>query len=104
MTKICSKCEKVLPLTEFYKHKLNKDGLQYMCKKCRHIIKIKDREKKGKTDSVHDGRIPINQDLYELRYKVLQNEADIIRRELGMNPVKIVPNKAPKIATFVEVE
>lgn len=33
-TKICSKCGKELPLSEFNKCKRNKDGLQYKCKDC----------------------------------------------------------------------
>ena len=34
-TKICSKCGKELPLSEFYKCKISKDGLQWMCKECK---------------------------------------------------------------------
>lgn len=33
-TKTCTKCEKELDLTEFYKAKRNKDGLFNVCKKC----------------------------------------------------------------------
>lgn len=41
-TKICSKCKRDLPLTEFYKKKCAKDGLQYVCKECQ-----KKESKKG---------------------------------------------------------
>ena len=33
-TKICSKCGRELPLSEFNKHKGKKDGLQVWCKEC----------------------------------------------------------------------
>lgn len=33
-TKVCSKCRKELPISEFYKNKYNKDGLQNLCKNC----------------------------------------------------------------------
>lgn len=34
-TKICSTCKNSLPLLEFQKHILSKDGLQSQCKNCR---------------------------------------------------------------------
>lgn len=33
-TKVCSKCRKELPISEFYKNKGKKDGLQGQCKNC----------------------------------------------------------------------
>ena len=33
-TKVCSKCGRELPTTEFYALKTSKDGLQSCCKKC----------------------------------------------------------------------
>lgn len=33
-TKKCSKCGRVLPVTDFYKSNRYKDGLQYYCKEC----------------------------------------------------------------------
>src|ERR1039457_4713194 len=32
--KVCTKCKENKELTEFYKRKINKDGLQCQCKKC----------------------------------------------------------------------
>ena len=32
--KRCSKCEEIKPLTEYNKHKRNKDGFYYVCKEC----------------------------------------------------------------------
>lgn len=33
-TKVCKKCGKELPTTEFYPNHKAKDGLQYYCKEC----------------------------------------------------------------------
>ena len=33
-TKVCSKCGKELPISEFYINNRTPDGLQYYCKKC----------------------------------------------------------------------
>jgi hypothetical protein len=43
-TKICSKCGRELPLSEFTKNKSRKDGLQAWCKSCRsELNKTRDR-------------------------------------------------------------
>ena len=34
LTKICTKCGRELPLSEFTKHKITKDGLNHWCKSC----------------------------------------------------------------------
>lgn len=34
-TKKCTKCNRILPISEFAKNKTQKDGLQYWCKECR---------------------------------------------------------------------
>ena len=36
--KICGRCKKELPLSEFYKDKQQKDGLSCYCKECRSKI------------------------------------------------------------------
>lgn len=33
-TKVCSKCKRELPISEFWKDRSGNDGLQYSCKKC----------------------------------------------------------------------
>ena len=33
-TKVCSKCGRELPLSEFYKRSVSNDGLQSYCKEC----------------------------------------------------------------------
>lgn len=35
-TKFCSTCQKTKPISEFNKHKGNKDGLAYECRSCKH--------------------------------------------------------------------
>ena len=36
-TKVCSRCGRELPVSEFHKNKSSKDGLQYYCKKCNKV-------------------------------------------------------------------
>ena len=35
-TKKCTKCGRVLPISEFNKSRRHKDGLQYYCRDCQH--------------------------------------------------------------------
>ena len=44
-TKVCSKCKRELPITEFHRNKATKDGLQSHCKEC---TKLYDANKKNK--------------------------------------------------------
>ena len=45
-TKVCSKCKRELPITEFNKHRRSKDGLQCSCKQCqKEYVKAKRLEK-----------------------------------------------------------
>ena len=37
-TKVCTKCRRELPLSEFTKHKSRSDGLQCWCKSCRNPV------------------------------------------------------------------
>ena len=34
-TKVCTKCKRTLPLSEFYRRAASKDGLTCQCKECR---------------------------------------------------------------------
>ena len=34
-TKVCAKCHRELPLSEFHKYKRSPDGHQFYCKQCR---------------------------------------------------------------------
>jgi hypothetical protein len=42
--KQCSKCSTIMPLSEFYKHATNKDGLYKWCKQC-HALDVKQYQK-----------------------------------------------------------
>lgn len=41
MKKICTKCKKEKPITEFNKHKLGKNGRDWICKECKKVISLK---------------------------------------------------------------
>lgn len=45
-TKKCSKCGRMLPVTDFYKSNRYKDGLQYYCKECHKAEAQKSRDEK----------------------------------------------------------
>lgn len=66
-TKVCSKCGREWPLSEFYKKSTSKDGLQSYCKECATKISSeyakKSREKKA--HKIEDERIE-----FEGKYKI----------------------------------
>lgn len=47
ITKRCSRCKELKPLSEFYKNLFNKDGYQYFCKICgqKYLKKYRQTEK-----------------------------------------------------------
>ena len=63
-TKKCSRCKAVKPLTEFYKDKSRKDGLQPRCKPCsKAVVKEYQQTDKGKAmqaraDRRHQAKTP----------------------------------------------
>lgn len=52
-TKACSKCEEVLPLSEFHICRSAKDGLQAKCKKCFKKYYIENRDRKRAYDRIY---------------------------------------------------
>lgn len=50
-TKRCTKCGRILPITEFNKKKHSKDGLQYHCKECQSRL-MKEYHKQRRADAV----------------------------------------------------
>lgn len=51
-TKVCSRCKRELPISEFYKNKMANDGLNHYCRKC---VTEYDKEY-GKTEKVKEAR------------------------------------------------
>lgn len=45
--KVCNKCGKTLPLTEFHRNVLSRDGRQAVCKKCRSEERFKRLSESG---------------------------------------------------------
>ena len=60
--KLCKRCGRVLPLSEFSKHRSTKDGLQIYCKDCQKEL-------------IHDGREKAR--LQKLAMKTLTTGADL---------------------------
>lgn len=50
MSKICTRCKNNKVLDEFHKRKYSKDGRRSICKICRHIIRIHNREALNKKE------------------------------------------------------
>lgn len=74
-TKICSKCGRELPLSEFYKDRSKKDGLQYKCKQC-----IKQHSKQWYADNAEHKKQYDKQYRAEHREKMKQLYADNAER------------------------
>lgn len=45
-TKVCSKCGRELPVSDFYKNKVAKDGLSSYCKKCNNALSAESNRKR----------------------------------------------------------
>lgn len=68
-TKICSKCGRELPLTEFYKNKAKKDGLQHMCKECYKQYHKQNRETRLKRMKQYNAEHKDEKNVYNKQYK-----------------------------------
>lgn len=81
-TKVCTKCGRELPVTEFTKKANAKDGLQYYCKECNSRLSTeyaRKRREKLKAQKVEQARVE-----YENKYKIYTNRelAKFTPREL----------------------
>lgn len=81
-TKVCRKCGRELPVTEFTKKTNAKDGLQYYCKECNSKASTESarkRREKLKAQKVERERVE-----YENKYKIYTNRelAKFTPREL----------------------
>ncbi len=68
-TKQCTMCKEIKNTREFYKNKYNKDGLEYICKKCSNKKNKKCRQQ--------------NPELY----KMFDRKQRAIRKNFGYNPI-----------------
>jgi hypothetical protein len=92
--KKCSKCQISKPLSDFHKHKSNKDGLQFQCKSCRvqgcakyfqSISDEKKEERKAKTQSWREKNRSLTRS-YASEYKLKNRPtytANQIKRHVG---------------------
>lgn len=81
-TKLCRKCGRELPLSEFHKKYSSKDGLQSFCKECSNKAAsehAKRSTEKKKAKKIEDARIE-----FEKKYKIYTNKdlAKFTPREL----------------------
>ena len=102
--KKCSKCKISKPLSDFHKHKSNKDGFQFQCKICRvescakyfkSISDEKKEERKTKTQLWREHNRNITRS-YATEYKLKNRStytANQIKRDLGKK------NRTPKWLT-----
>lgn len=54
-TKVCAKCKRELPTTEFHRNKVTKDGLQHHCKECNKEYHARRVARKAEASSPSDG-------------------------------------------------
>lgn len=76
-TKKCAKCHQELPVTEFYRHKRAKDGLNCYCKECMKAFTTKahTRMKLNKPDKTRPLKsIPLEEIAEELRLRGYKGE------------------------------
>lgn len=85
-TKVCSKCGRELPRSEFNKHPHTKDGLQSHCKECAKETMRKSRESKKSQSGGAEVKAPIATPVEKPKHKVYTNPvlAPISPRELMM--------------------
>ena len=51
-SKVCTKCNQIKPLTEYWKNKQKLDGLQSNCKLCKFIIGKRNRDKNKQINAI----------------------------------------------------
>lgn len=61
-TKVCKKCDRELPVDEFYKVPGNADGIDSVCKECRKKGMKENREQKKATEMREREKLPFNVD------------------------------------------
>lgn len=56
-TKICTRCGKDLPMTEFYRSQKSPDGYQHYCKACKTQYYLEAKRKNNDIPRTADGRV-----------------------------------------------
>jgi|SRR5208283_420346 len=112
-TKLCSRCKKIKPVSEFYRNLKSKDGLRYECKECQsnyrkiysqlfkeHIAKVKkayDQSEAGKKRkakfmskyySTEKGKETIKKNSRNSYYKRKDKVIEHIKNYQANNPLK----------------
>lgn len=66
-TKVCTKCGRELPTSEFYKNKATKDGLQHHCKSCSNKMNLEARHRRlAKMAKTEVGAKPIEHPMHKV--------------------------------------
>ena len=69
LTKKCSHCHEIKPITEYYKRKSKKDGYEYQCKKCESTRRIKRYNKYKEKELDYQHKRYINNPEYFSNYQ-----------------------------------
>ncbi|KKN27390.1 hypothetical protein LCGC14_0865180 [marine sediment metagenome] len=78
--KQCIKCEQMKDKNCFSKHKMNKDGLQYVCKSCVKIYHQEHKENRVAYYQVHKKEIGAYYQVYNQKNYLRKTWYDMIRR------------------------
>jgi hypothetical protein len=89
-TKECKKCNRILPLEEFYKHRYTKDGYLNFCKEC-----VKARISKHREQNIERIRA-YDRERGKLPHRIEQNrqETQKRRQETGYGKIHTMLNRA----------
>jgi len=84
--KRCSHCGKILPVSEFRKHKGSPDGLQYACKTCQveMTTKAKQKRTKEKKERIREAQKELDKE------RILSGQPEIVNELLDITPIPTI--------------